>query len=59
MQRLMAEERELFLDERSEDEGNGFYERAFLYFFETFRADLSMPGACLAISENIFFGGLG
>ncbi|MEJ5186234.1 MAG: transposase, partial [Candidatus Geothermincolales bacterium] len=30
MQRLMAEERELFLDEHPEDKGNGFYERSLL-----------------------------
>jgi hypothetical protein len=27
MQRLMAEERELYLDEHLDDKGNGFYER--------------------------------
>ncbi len=30
MQRLMAEERELWLDEHLEDKGNGFYERSLL-----------------------------
>lgn len=30
MQRLMAEERELFLEENPEDKGNGFYERSLL-----------------------------
>lgn len=30
MQRLMAEERELYLDEHTDDKGNGFYERALL-----------------------------
>ncbi|MEM3402697.1 MAG: hypothetical protein QXH08_05695 [Candidatus Hadarchaeales archaeon] len=30
MQRLMAEERGLFLDEHPEDKGNGFYERSLL-----------------------------
>ncbi len=30
MQRLMAEERELWLDENPEDKGNGFYERSLL-----------------------------
>ncbi|NPV60533.1 MAG: hypothetical protein HPY75_12855 [Actinobacteria bacterium] len=30
MQRLMEEERELFLDEHQEDKGNGFYERSLL-----------------------------
>ena len=30
MQRLMAQERELFLDEHPEDKGNGYYERSLL-----------------------------
>ncbi|MDI7251040.1 MAG: transposase, partial [Actinomycetota bacterium] len=30
MQRLMAEERQLFLEEHPEDRGNGFYERTLL-----------------------------
>ena len=30
MQRLMAEEREIWLDDHSEDKGNGFYERSLL-----------------------------
>jgi transposase-like protein len=30
MQRLMASERELFLEEHPEDKGNGYYERSLL-----------------------------
>ncbi|WP_458012092.1 transposase [Candidatus Solincola sp.] len=30
MERLMAEEREMYLEEHSEDKGNGFYERMLL-----------------------------
>jgi len=48
MQRLMAQERELFSDEHPEDKGNGYYERSLLTssgLIEDLRVRARVPGS--------------